>query len=274
MTTKSKKISSIQTACGWVPSFGPARSCFFSLPYEKELKIVEEGKLSKRLSRVAQYIQEGDKLADIGSDHAYLPCALVEEGIVSYAVAGEVAKGPLDRAKRQVNLQRLEDQIDVRMGDGLDVVKTDDDITAISICGMGGTLIKEILERGRQEDKLNGNERLILQPNVGEYNVRKWLKENDYAITAEELVEENNKLYEIIVAEKTKSGTQPDYTEADLKYGVYLRKERSPLFKKKWSQEIEKSQYVLDQLVQSKTPQEEKMNELKQHINETKGMIS
>ncbi|WP_277630577.1 tRNA (adenine(22)-N(1))-methyltransferase [Atopococcus tabaci] len=233
---------------------------------------MEEGKLSKRLSRVAQYIRKGDRLADIGSDHAYLPSALVEEGVVSFAVAGEVVPGPLERARRQVRLQGLEDSIDVRHGNGLEVVSPEDEITAVSICGMGGVLITDILERGREEGRLTGRERLILQPNVGEYNVRKWLLANSYTIVAEELVEENDKMYEIIVAEK--SETPPSYTEKELKYGVYLPTEHTELFKKKWTHELEKSTFILEQLAQSNSPQEEKINELKRHIEETKGMIS
>lgn len=233
---------------------------------------MEDKNLSRRLRRVAQYIQKGDRLADIGSDHAYLPTVLVQEGIVSFAVAGEVAKGPFERAQKEVENLRLQHKIDVRLGDGLNVIHPEDAITTVTICGMGGVLIKEILDRGYLSKNLSGNERLILQPNVGEPEVRKWLYDHQYDILFEELVEEKGKLYEIIVAEA--SAEDPAYTEADFKYGVHLRREKPPLFKKKWTQEIKKAEYIMDQLSQSQTPQTEKIKELTRQIEEMKGMIS
>ncbi|TKN59626.1 tRNA (adenine(22)-N(1))-methyltransferase TrmK, partial [Enterococcus faecalis] len=70
-------------------------------------------------------------------------------------------------------------------------------------CGIGGTLIRDILEAGRKNNRLTGKERVVLQPNIGEPTLRRWLMANDYSIFDETIVEENRKLYEIIVAEKT-----------------------------------------------------------------------
>ncbi|MCQ4503552.1 tRNA (adenine(22)-N(1))-methyltransferase TrmK, partial [Vibrio parahaemolyticus] len=119
------------------------------------------------------------------------------------AVAGEVVKGPYESAKKQVQKNGLEKRIVVRLANGLDAIEPTDQINAITIAGMGGALIRDILEAGAKQHRLTGKERLILQPNIGEQAVRKWLQDNHYQIIAEEILEENKKIYEIIVAEKT-----------------------------------------------------------------------
>lgn len=162
---------------------------------------MNENQLSKRLATVGDLIPRGSRLADIGSDHAYLPVALMLENKLSFAVAGEVVEGPYQSAKTQVSKSNLTDKIIVRLANGLDAIEPEDQIDVISICGMGGTLIRDILEAGRK-NRLTGKERLVLQPNIGEPTLRRWLMANDYSIIDETIVEENRKLYEIIVAEK------------------------------------------------------------------------
>ena len=162
---------------------------------------MNENQLSKRLATVGDLIPRGSRLADIGSDHAYLPVALMLENKLSFAMAGEVVEGPYQSAKTQVSKSNLTDKIIVRLANGLDAIEPEDQIDVISICGMGGTLIRDILEAGRKKS-FNRKERLVLQPNIGEPTLRRWLMANDYSIIDETIVEENRKLYEIIVAEK------------------------------------------------------------------------
>ena len=109
--------------------------------------------LSKRLHTVASFIPKDSILADIGSDHAYLPCYAVHAGIVQKAIAGEVADGPWSSAHNQVLEEGFEQKISVRKGDGLDVLSPNE-ATCITIAGMGGTLISNILDRGT--DMLDG----------------------------------------------------------------------------------------------------------------------
>ncbi len=103
-------------------------------------------KLSKRLETVVSYIKPNMKIADIGSDHAYLPCFAVKNGIASYAIAGEVVEGPYQSALNQVEAAQLTEKISVRKGNGLEVLRNEDQIDCIVIAGMGGSLITEILE--------------------------------------------------------------------------------------------------------------------------------
>lgn len=202
--------------------------------------------LSKRLEAVGRFVPEAARLADIGSDHAYLPVALMLKGKIDFAIAGEVVKGPFESAKRQVMKNGLSERIEVRLANGLDAIEKDDHISAITIAGMGGSLIRDILESGRQNQRLSGEERLILQPNIGEKTLRTWLKENNYQIIAEEIIEENKKIYEIIVAEQKELPI--DYSEKELMFGPFLLQEKNVAFSAKWQRELKQREVILEQL--------------------------
>ena len=111
---------------------------------------MNEIKLSKRLKAVADYVDNGARLADIGSDHAYLPTYLMQELVIDFAVAGEVVKGPFEIAKNHVAEADLSDRIVVRLANGLGAIENTDKIDTIVIAGMGGILISEILEAGKE----------------------------------------------------------------------------------------------------------------------------
>ena len=185
---------------------------------------MNENQLSKRLATVGDLIPRGSRLADIGSDHAYLPVALMLENKLSFAVAGEVVEGPYQSAKTQ--------------------------------------LIRDILEAGRKKNRLTGKERLVLQPNIGEPTLRRWLMANDYSIIDETIVEENRKLYEIIVAEKTEQSVS--YTDQELLFGPVLIKKQGPVFTKKWQRELKQRKTVLAQLAKASGEHIEKQAKLQQ----------
>lgn len=235
---------------------------------------MNEHVLSKRLSVVGQEVPQGARLADIGSDHAYLPVALMLAGKIDFAVAGEVVKGPFESAKAQVAKSGLSEKIMVRLADGMAAVQEADAIDTVTIAGMGGTLIAQILARGKVGGQLKGTERLVLQPNVGESQVRLWLLDNDYEIITEHILEENDKRYEIIVAEPRKGDKQLSYTQEELFFGPFLMKEKSPVFLAKWQQEAEKVRRVLQQLQQATTPQEAKVAELTLELQRIEALLA
>jgi tRNA (adenine22-N1)-methyltransferase len=204
-------------------------------------------KLSDRLEAVANNIPEGARLADIGSDHAYLPCNVVKKGTVSKAIAGEVADGPFQSALEQVREENLTDQISVRKGDGLEVIQPGE-VDCITIAGMGGTLISTILEKGKA--KLEGVSRLILQPNVGSFAVRRWLIANGWELIKEEILEEDRKIYEILIAEKGEplKPYQDINLEIGVLFGPFLLKEKTGVFKEKWNAERSNWERILKQL--------------------------
>ncbi|MHA6160177.1 tRNA (adenine(22)-N(1))-methyltransferase [Pseudomonas sichuanensis] len=205
--------------------------------------------LSTRLERVAAHIPAGARLADIGSDHGYLPVALLRRGAIAAAVAGEVALTPFQAAQRTVRENGLEAQATVRLASGLAAIEPQDGITAVSICGMGGETIRDILEAGKQ--RLSGKERLVLQPNGGEQPLRQWLMDNDYRIRCEEVLRENRFDYEIIVAERCEAVV---YSAEQLYFGPLLMEQRSPAFLFKWQRMLRQKQQTLDNFERARQP--------------------
>lgn len=239
--------------------------------------------LSRRLQVVADYVKEGNKVADIGSDHALLPVYLVQNRKTSYAVAGEVNDGPLQAAITQIRQAGLEQYIYARKGDGLAVIEANE-VNTVTICGMGGALMRDILEAGRLSGKLSGVTQLVLQPNVGEDNVRYWLAEHQYVIVDETIIEEDGKIYEILHAHKSTDAEKlnaqlydlnklsiplPDEVKEILQYrmGPFLILQRNAVWSKKWRLEVEKLNMILKSLEQSTSQQSiKKKHSLQQEI--------
>ncbi|MCG7338604.1 tRNA (adenine(22)-N(1))-methyltransferase TrmK [Staphylococcus sp. ACRSN] len=216
--------------------------------------------LNQRLKKVSQYIK-GDYLADIGSDHAYLPIYAIENQLATKAIAGEVIKGPFEASKRSVAEHVLGKVIDVRLGDGLSVLDDINEVTAVTICGMGGPLIAKILNEG--QSKLTNSPRLILQSNVQSSAIRKLLPNLHYTIVAEEIFEEKGHIYEIIVADYSE---QPvSMNEQELKFGPYLLVEKNAIFYKKWQHELESLYKIKHNL--NETQHAERLIEINGEIN-------
>jgi len=198
--------------------------------------------ISKRLETVASFVPQGAVLLDVGSDHAYLPIELVEKGHIDRAIAGEVVVGPYQSAVKNVESHGLAEKIQVRLANGLAAFEEADQVSVITIAGMGGRSIATILEEGL--DKLANVERLILQPNNREDELRYWLQEHGFQIIAESILEEAGKFYEIIVAEAGKM----NLSVTDVRFGPFLSKEISPVFIQKWQKEAAKLEFALAQI--------------------------
>lgn len=199
-------------------------------------------KLSERLKTVASFVKVNTILADIGSDHAYLPCFLVHEGVITKAIAGEVVKGPFESAKKQVISEGLQNNIDVRFGNGLEVISDVDNVQTVTIAGMGGPLIASILESGK--DKLSKVDTLILQPNIHAKAIREWAIQEQWKIEQEVILEEHDKIYEILVLKK---GIMK-LSEKELLVGPILSKEKSPIYQKKWNNELNEWLRIVNEL--------------------------
>ncbi|KGX88902.1 tRNA (adenine(22)-N(1))-methyltransferase [Pontibacillus litoralis] len=222
--------------------------------------------LSKRLQVVASYLPNSAQFADIGSDHAYLPCYVCLQDTRARAIAGEVNEGPYQSAIHEVQQQGLQARIDVRKGDGLQVIK-ENEVEQLTIAGMGATLIASILEAGKH--KLERVSRLIVQPNINAIALREWFVHNDYVLVAEEIVEEDGHFYEILVADR--QGADQPYTEAEkdkeMYLGPFLMKQRSKAFIRKWEAEAMKLRRVIRSIQQADQIDEGKLKRFEQQLN-------
>ncbi len=182
-------------------------------------------KLTERLMTITHLINKCNVIADIGTDHGYIPIYCIRNNMADSAIACDINQGPLDIAKENIIRYGLEDKITLRLSDGLSKLhKGEADV--IVIAGMGGLLINHILEEGK--DVIDSSVRLILQPMLAQKEVRKYLYENGYDILSEKLAKEGQKLYNIIEAKKSQS--KVSYSEFDIVVGGRLYEERGELF--------------------------------------------
>ncbi|MBE5928543.1 MAG: SAM-dependent methyltransferase [Lachnospiraceae bacterium] len=182
--------------------------------------------LSKRLSSVVSYVSSGNKVADIGCDHAFTSIHLIRSGIASSVLASDVNDGPLVIAEKNIRMSGLDSQIEVRKSNGLSEITTSDNIDTILISGMGGYLIIDILNSNiGVRDKAK---ELILQPQSDIHNVRHYLHNNGFSISDEMMVYEDGKYYNII---KAVPGNQSYDNEFEYLYGKALIDNRDEVFK-------------------------------------------
>ena len=161
-------------------------------------------KLTDRLLKIASLVGENKKIADIGTDHGYIPVYLLNNNKINYAILADVNKGPLENARKEVKHNKLENKVDLRLGSGLEVLKINE-VDEIIIAGMGGILISELLNV--KKDVSQSVEKLILQPMQAQSELRKYLYNNGYEIINEVLVKEDFRIYEIIEAKYTGKNT-------------------------------------------------------------------
>lgn len=222
-------------------------------------------KLSLRLNQVAEYVVSERKgpirLADIGSDHAYLPCYLALKGAIEFGIAGEVVEGPYQSALTEVNRLGLGDRIVVRKGDGLAVVEEIDEINTITICGMGGGLIRDILKSGR--DKLHEGTLLVLQPNVGGHLVREYVLKEGFEIIEEEIILDSDRFYEIIVVSVVSNVIQVPWTQQEIFLGRHNLKKMTSAFQSKWQVDYSQLNKIYQGLIETKGVNYEKAKEIK-----------
>lgn len=154
--------------------------------------------LSPRLYTIAQAVPHGARLADIGTDHGYLPVWLLQRGIIKKAIAADLRPGPLDRAKETANRFDLSEKMDCRLCDGLTGVDANE-TDCIVIAGMGGETIIHILDDApwTKEEEIM----LILQPMSSQEDLRRWLLRNGYRIVREIIAQEEKNFYTIMVVQ-------------------------------------------------------------------------
>lgn len=171
--------------------------------------------MNLRLNTLADMVDPDSRIADIGTDHAYLPIELVKNGKIQYAIASDIAEGPLENAKTDIAEAGLSRQIETRLGGGLATVTHADRIDTVVIAGMGGKLMVNILADAWQNDYCFKT--LVLEPNIGEAGVREWLMTHNYQVVQEKLIAEAGHTYELIKARLTNE--KHDLTEKEIFLG-------------------------------------------------------
>lgn len=204
--------------------------------------------LSRRLRAVAGLVTEGASVADIGTDHGYIPIYLVQNNIAKKVIASDINEGPLQRAGIHIReYGEIKDRIETRRSDGLKEIKPGEADTMIA-AGMGGGLVIKILEEGK--DVTDYMDSLILQPQSEAARVRGYLNEHALQIVEEDMVEEDGKYYPMM---KAVHGEQEKYTEIELLYGKQLLKNRHPILKEYLLREMRIKKDIALKLKKSKS---------------------
>lgn len=151
--------------------------------------------LSPRLRAAADWVPDGAVVCDVGTDHAYLPAALLREGRIPRAIATDLRTGPLRRAAETVRRLALQERMELRLCSGLDGVGPDE-ADLITLCGMGGEVIRSILEAAPWTRQ--GVE-LILQPQSHQGTLRHWLTAHGYRILRERVAREGQRWYPLLL---------------------------------------------------------------------------
>ncbi len=197
--------------------------------------------MNLRIKEISNLVK-GNSAIDIGADHGYLIINLYNKGF-NKLLAVEKNKGPLENCIKTLKKNKLNNKVDVLLSDGLKKVNNANDYDNIIIAGMGGDLIKNIIEQDIEKFK---SSLLVLQANNNEYKLRKFLTDNNFIITKEHIIEENNKIYEIIVCKFTKEKfKKPSYEE--LFFGFDKTRDVN-LLNKKWKNEYEYLKNLLNEL--------------------------
>ena len=215
--------------------------------------------ITPRLEMIIKHVR-GKTIADIGTDHAYIPIYLIENSLAGYVIASDINKGPLLIAGDNIKNHNLTEKIETRLGGGLSVLK-ENEADAIIIAGMGGILISEIIDADIETAKKSN---LILQPMNAQYELRKYLLSNGFKITNEDIAVEGFKVYNLIEAA---SGEQQPF-ENDFEYHVPRYLTSHKYFKNLYNKKHREFTKVIKGLENSNEPDTEKLNQYKNWLKE------
>lgn len=201
--------------------------------------------IGERLETIGRQVPAGSVLADIGTDHAYLPVWLLQQGRISRAVAGDIAAGPCMAARTTIAIHGLKDRVEVRQGSGLEVLQPGE-ADCIVIAGMGGSTISSILAAAPEIAR--SAKLLVLQPMAGAAGLRQWLTANGWQLTDEELVDDPPHFYEIICAEP---GQDKAYSAAEYAVGPVLLRKGHRLLAQQLTRQINSCRQLLQNMERS-----------------------
>ncbi len=222
--------------------------------------------LSERLYSITELVTPGYVVADVGCDHGYVPIYLVEEGIISHAIAMDVGAGPLERAQKHIEEAGLTDYIETRLSDGVQELKPGE-ADCLILAGMGGPLMQRIMTEGQKI--LSEMKEFILQPQSEIAEFRHFLQDHGYHIISESMVCEDGKYYPMM---KVIHGEMHYINEVDFRYGRILLHEENPILNQFLRKEEKNYVNLLGELERSKQTErvEERRGELEQELTYTR----
>lgn len=241
--------------------------------------------LSKRLQYVADFITPGLVLADIGTDHGFIPIYMVLAGKTPRAYAMDINEGPLERATDHIREKGLEKEIETRLSDGL-MKLNGNEAESVLIAGMGGSLVIKILSEGKHA--LEGVKELVLSPHTEADLVREFLMTTDFIIEKEGMVIDAGKYYVVIKARRREGNEEgllyanehkaPVGVDEELyktlctKFGRILLEEKNPILKELLSKEVNTYSSIREGLLSNETDaglkRREEIEEILEHLNE------
>ena len=226
--------------------------------------------LSKRLTALANMVTDGNRLADIGTDHGYIPIYLCQTGKIPSALAMDIGKGPLQQAQTHIAEHGLSEQIKTRLSDGMAALQFGEADT-ILIAGMGGGLVMKILSEGAE--KLTGKEELILQPQSEIALVREFLRVRNFQNLNEDMILEDGKYYPMMKVSQQKAAEQAKILPQEVAdaFGPVLLQKRHPVLKEWLERELRTTNSVIEQL--SAQPDHERIRNRMQQVNCKKTLI-
>lgn len=226
--------------------------------------------LSQRLSSVASMVTAGNCLADVGTDHGYVPIYLYERKIIPHAIAMDINKGPLERAALHIAESGMKEAIETRLSDGLTALKPGE-ADSVVIAGMGGPLIIRILSA--HPEITESLKELILQPQSEISEVRIWLYEQGYEIVEEHMVFEDGKYYPMFKAVKNPEAEK--LTNLEYKYGKISVLGEPEVLRAYLVREIANKQNILQKLSEETTEKsKDRAVEIKALLTELEEMLS
>ncbi|WP_300347403.1 class I SAM-dependent methyltransferase [Clostridium sp.] len=227
--------------------------------------------LSKRLKKIAEHVDKCESIADIGTDHGYIPIYLVKEGICKKAIASDINKGPIEKAKVNVVFEGVSDKVKCLLGPGLNPLKVGE-VDGVILAGMGGNLTRDILLNDM--DKVKKYDFLILQPAQNPEVLREFLYKNNYEILDEDLIKDEGRFYELFKVKYNETSEKLVFEdELDYEVSPLLRKKNHPLLKEFLEEKIKMCEKISNFIKDDTEAAKKRKADLEEKVNKLKGML-
>lgn len=184
----------------------------------------EKVKLTPRLKYITEYVRQDERVVDVGTDHGLIPIYLIQNDITDKVILSDINEGPLEKARGNIINAGITEELDIRLGDGIETVSKGEADKAI-IAGMGGNLMIEIMSKDLGKSH---SMEFVLQPRKRQERLSKWLYNNNFKIEDERLVKEGFYIWQIIHAVPKKEDRKKE-REIDFSINPILIEKKDPL---------------------------------------------